>query len=68
LDFLDQQRTGQTRSLRFGLVALDSLNFRTNRQNRAAESPREAPDLEVYDQRFKYGSDDSELDIYIPVK
>lgn len=35
---------------------------------RSGEELREAADLEVYDHRFKYGSDDSELDIYIPVK
>lgn len=28
---------------------------------------REAPDLELYDERFKPDSDDSEFDIYIPV-
>jgi AraC family transcriptional regulator len=29
---------------------------------------REAPELEIYDQRFKHDSDDSELDIYIPIQ
>jgi AraC family transcriptional regulator len=36
--------------------------------SRSGESLRDAPDLEIYDQRFVYGSDTSELDIYIPVK
>ena len=35
---------------------------------KSGEELRDAPDLEIYDHRFKYGSDDSELDIYIPVK
>jgi AraC family transcriptional regulator len=34
---------------------------------KSGEKLRDAPDLEVYDQRFSPGSDDSELDIYIPV-
>ncbi len=29
---------------------------------------RDAPDLEIYDQRFKPDSEDSELDIYIPIQ
>ncbi len=29
---------------------------------------RHAPDLELYDQRFKLNSDDSEIDIYIPIE
>lgn len=32
------------------------------------EELREAPDLEIYDERFRPDSDDSELDIYIPLK
>lgn len=28
---------------------------------------REAPEIEIYDQRFKPGSEDSEFDIYIPI-
>lgn len=28
---------------------------------------RDAPELEIYDQRFRPGSEDSEVDIYIPV-
>lgn len=35
---------------------------------KSGEELRDAPELEIYDERFKYGSDDSELDIYIPVK
>jgi AraC family transcriptional regulator len=35
---------------------------------KSGEELREAADLEIYDERFKFGSDDSELDIYIPVK
>jgi AraC family transcriptional regulator len=29
---------------------------------------RHAPDIEFYDERFKLGSDDSELDVYIPIE
>ena len=29
---------------------------------------REAPDLEIYDKRFRPDSEDSELDIYIPIQ
>lgn len=29
---------------------------------------RNAPEIEIYDQRFKLGSDDSELDVYIPIQ
>jgi len=35
---------------------------------RSGEELRDAPDLELYDERFKFGSDDSEVDIYIPIK
>ena len=35
---------------------------------RSSEELREAPDLELYGHRFVYGSDESELDIYIPMK
>lgn len=35
---------------------------------KSAEELRDAPELELYDSRFKFGSDDSELDIYIPVR
>lgn len=35
---------------------------------KSSEELRDAPDLEIYDERFKLGSDISELDIYIPVK
>lgn len=34
---------------------------------KSGEKLREAPDLEIYDQRFKPDSEDSELDVYIPV-
>ncbi len=34
---------------------------------KSGEELRDAPDLEVYDQRFIYGSTESELDIYIPI-
>lgn len=29
--------------------------------------PADGPDFEKYDERFKYGADDSELDLYVPV-
>ena len=29
---------------------------------------RDAPDLEIYDERFKLGQPDSEVDLYIPIK
>lgn len=29
---------------------------------------RDAPDMEIYDQRFKPASEDSELDVYIPIQ
>lgn len=35
---------------------------------RSGEELREAPDLEVYGKKFKFGSDDSELEIFVPVK
>lgn len=35
---------------------------------KSGEKLRDAPDFEVYDQRFKPDSEDSELDIYIPVQ
>ncbi len=35
---------------------------------KSGQKLREAPDLEIYDERFKFGSVDSELDIYIPIK
>lgn len=35
---------------------------------KSGEQLRDAPDLEIYDHRFKFGAEDSELDIYIPVK
>ena len=31
---------------------------------KSGEELRDAPDLEVYDERFKYGMEDSELDLY----
>lgn len=34
---------------------------------KSGEKLRDAPDLEIYDQRFKPDSENSELDIYIPV-
>lgn len=34
---------------------------------KSGEKLRDAPDLEIYDKRFKPNSEDSELDIYIPV-
>jgi AraC family transcriptional regulator len=35
---------------------------------RSGEELREAPDLEIYDKRFNADSDNSEIDIYIPIK
>jgi AraC family transcriptional regulator len=35
---------------------------------KSGEELREAPDFEYYDHRFKNNSDDSEMDIYIPIK
>jgi len=35
---------------------------------KSGEELREAPDLEVYDERFCFGADNSEVDIYIPIK
>lgn len=35
---------------------------------KSGEKLRDAPDLEIYDQRFKPDSDESELDIYIPIE
>ena len=35
---------------------------------KSGEELRDAPDLELYGERFKYGSEDSELEICIPVK
>ncbi len=35
---------------------------------KSGEELREAPDLEVYDERFKLDSDDSEVDLYVPIK
>lgn len=29
---------------------------------------RHAPDFELYDKRFKFGEDDSEMDIYVPIE
>lgn len=35
---------------------------------KSGEALREAPDLEIYDERFKLNSDDSEVDLYIPIQ
>lgn len=35
---------------------------------KSGENLRDAPDLEIYDKRFKLDSEDSEIDIYIPVE
>jgi AraC family transcriptional regulator len=35
---------------------------------RSGEELRDAPEIEVYDERFILDSDDSELDIYIPIR
>ncbi len=33
-----------------------------------AQKLRQAPDFELYDKRFKFGEDDSEMDIYVPIE
>jgi predicted transcriptional regulator YdeE len=30
--------------------------------------PADGPDFEKYDERFKFGTEDSELDLYVPVE
>ena len=35
---------------------------------KSGEEPRDAPDLEIYDERFRHSSDDAEIDIYVPIK
>ncbi len=35
---------------------------------KSGKTLREAPDLEIYDERFKFGSESSEVDIYIPIQ
>jgi len=35
---------------------------------KSGEELRDAPDLELYDHRFKHDSENSEIDIYIPIK
>lgn len=35
---------------------------------KSGEELRDAPDLEIYDERFKFGSEISEMDLYIPIK
>jgi len=35
---------------------------------KSGQKLRDAPDLEIYDQRFRPDSEDSELDIYIPIQ
>lgn len=35
---------------------------------KSGQKLRDAPDLEIYDQRFKPDSEDSEIDVYIPIQ
>ena len=35
---------------------------------KSGEELRDAPDLEIYGERFKYGQEDSEVDLYIPIR
>lgn len=35
---------------------------------KSGKEPAQGPDFELYDERFKYDAEDSELDLYVPVK